>query len=65
MIGDDDPAAINPAAVVNLRIDTGQEAMMPEDFEVRRVFGDLIEGGVAAKGRFLFGQEMDGREIRM
>lgn len=65
MIGDDEATTINPATVVNLCIDTGQEAEALEGFEVRRVVGDLIEGGVAAKGRFLLGQQMDGRKIRM
>lgn len=46
-------------------IDFRDKAEALEGFEVRRVVGDLIEDGVAAKGRFLFGQQMDGREIRM
>lgn len=46
-------------------IDFRDKAEALEGFEVRRVIGDLIEGGIATKGRFLLGQEMDGREIRM
>lgn len=64
-IGDDEPAATSHAVDITPGIDFRDKAEALEGFEVRRVFGDLIEGGVAAKGRFLFGQEMDGREIRM
>ena len=64
-IGDDELAATGHAVDIAPGIDFRDKAEALEGFEVRRVFWDLIEGGVAAKGRFLLGQEMDGREIRM
>lgn len=64
-IGDDEPAATGHAVDIAPGIDFRDKAEALEGLQVRRVGGDLIEGGVAAKGRFLIGQQMDGREIRM
>ena len=64
MIRDDEPAATVHAFDIPDGINPGKQTMALEGFEVRRVLGDLIEAGIATKGRFLFGQEMDFREIR-
>ena len=63
MIGDDEPTATGHAFDIADGINTVKQAMALEDFEVRRVRGDLIEGGIAAKRRFFLGQEMDFSEI--
>jgi len=65
MIGDDEPTTMSHAVHIGPGIDFRDKAEALEGFEVRRVVGDLIEDGVAAKGRFFFGHQMDGREIRM
>lgn len=65
MIGDDEATTAMEAHIVLNSVHSGEETIVAEGFEIWRILGDLIEDGVAAKGRFLFGQQMDGREIRM
>lgn len=64
MIGDDEATTAREPHIVLNSVHSGEKTIAAEGFEIWRILGDLIEGGIAAKRRFLFGQQMDGREIR-